>query len=154
MSTGFLSWSAGHASSLWLAGLGTAVALGLTVFVAPRLVARLPSDHFSRPAEPPGAMGPTRLAVLLARNVAGLAAALLGLVMLVTPGPGVVMLVVGLSLAEFPGKRNLVARLAGRPRVLDALNWLRRRHERPPFEPPGADADPPPGPPAGRAGAD
>ena len=134
-----LSWTAGHATSLGLAGLGTLAALALTVFGAPWLVARLPADHFARPAGPPAAPTPARLALLFARNAAGLAAVLLGLLMLVMPGPGVVMLVVGLSLAEFPGKHALVARLAGRPRVFAALNWLRRRRGRPPFVHPEAD---------------
>ena len=133
MSTDPPSWVAAHATTLGVAGLGTLVALALTVFVAPRLVARLPPDHFARPAEPAGALGPTRLAVLFARNAAGLAAVLIGLVMIVTPGPGIVMIVVGLSLAEFPGKHALMRRLASRPQVFAALNWLRRRHDRPPF---------------------
>ena len=141
MSPDPLSWAAGHATSLGLAGLGTLLALALTVFVAPWLVARLPADHFARPAGPPAPASPARLALLFARNAAGLAAVLLGLLMLVMPGPGVVMLVVGLSLAEFPGKRALVARLAGHPDVFSGLNWLRRRRGRPPFVHPSAGAD-------------
>ncbi len=133
MSSGPLSWAAGHAQSLGLAAGLSVGALAVTVFASPWLVARLPADHFSRPPPPPATLGPARLAVLFARNAAGLAAVLIGLVMMVTPGPGLVMIVVGLSLADFPGRHALVARLAARPRVFAALNWLRRRRDAPPF---------------------
>jgi len=53
------------------------------------------------------------------------------------------MLVIALSLADFPGRHRLVQRLVARPQVFDALNWLRRRRARPPFEHPHAPpADP------------
>lgn len=142
MSAGPLSWSTEHAGALGLAALGTAAALALTVVVAPWLVARLPVDHFARPGPAPGPRGALGLAVRVARNALALAVLALGLAMLVLPGPGLVTIVVGLSLAEFPGKRAAVARLAGSPRVFASLNWLRRRRGRPPFVHPGdADAD-------------
>lgn len=144
MSSGFMSWAAGHARShetaLGLSLLLSLVALAATVFAAPWLVARLPADHFSRPPPPSHRLGPARLGVLFARNVLGLAALLLGLVMIVTPGPGLVMIVLGLSLAEFPGRHALVARLAARPSVFRTLNWLRRRSRVPPFVHPSAGA--------------
>ena len=147
-----LARAVGHAPSLGLAALGTALALALTVFAAPWLVARLPADHFARPPVPAGRTGPARLALLALRNAAALAAVVLGLVMLVVPGPGLVTIVVGLSLAEFPGKHALVARLAGSPRVFAALNWLRRRRDRPPFVHPDAPrASAGPAAPGGRA---
>ena len=141
MPTGSLaSWSAEHAASLGFAALGTALALALTVIAAPWLVARLPPDHFARPAPDVRAEGPLALALLIARNALALATVLLGLLVLVVPGPGLVSVVIGLSLARFPGRHALVARLAGSPHVFASLNWLRRRRGRPPFVHPASGA--------------
>jgi len=54
----------------------------------------------------------------------------------VTPGQGLLTLLVGLLLMNFPGKYQLERWLVGRPGVLGALNWLRRRGGHEPFEPP------------------
>jgi len=135
----------------WLAALGAlgALLLGLTLVVAPRLIARLPVDHFvvdRRAARPAGLS--RWLLMVLANGLAALAL-VLGLVMLITPGPGVVMLVIALSLADFPGRHRLVQWLAARPTVFDALNWLRRRHGRPAFRHPYSRQAPGDGPPPG-----
>jgi len=61
---------------------------------------------------------------------------LLGVIMLVTPGQGLLTLLIGLLLLNFPGKYRLERWLVLRPGVLRGLNWLRRRHGEPPFEAP------------------
>ena len=52
-----------------------------------------------------------------------------------TPGQGLLTLLVGLLLMNFPGKYRLERWLVGRRGVLTALNWLRRRGGHPPFQP-------------------
>jgi hypothetical protein len=49
------------------------------------------------------------------------------------PGPGVLTIVVGLVLLDLPGKRRLERRLVGRPRILRAINRLRKRFGSPPL---------------------
>ena len=48
------------------------------------------------------------------------------------PGPGLVFILLGLSLLDFPGKRALQRRVVTRPFVLRVLNKTRTR-----FGPPG-----------------
>jgi hypothetical protein len=55
------------------------------------------------------------------------------------PGPGLVLIVIGVSLLDFPGKRRLEQRVVGRPRVLKAINALRARFGRPPLVVDGAE---------------
>lgn len=131
-------WLAEHPFLLGAAGTLSVLLLAVTVLATPWLVARLPADYFSAPRAPLASRGARRLALLAARNVAGLVFMTLGLVMMVTPGPGVVALVLGLSLCEFPGKHTLLVRLATRPDVFRSLNWLRRRGDAPPFHRPGS----------------
>jgi|GEM_PF-139909 len=152
-------------SNGWLAALGVLgmLLLALTLIVAPRLIAGLPADHFAVDRRAALKRGPARLALMLLANALALVALVLGLVMLITPGPGVVMLVIALSLADFPGRYRLVQWLVARPAVFDALNWLRHRSARPPFRHPYAsrsigpsspnDDEPPPPDPGSRPNA-
>ncbi len=82
------------------------------------------------------------MAVLLgfAKNLLGGVLVVLGLVMLLTPGQGLLTLLIGLMLMNFPGKYRLERWLVTRPGVLRALNWLRARQGHQPLEaPPGAE---------------
>lgn len=56
--------------------------------------------------------------------------------MLVTPGQGVLMIIAGLVLLEFPGKFRLERWLVTRRHVWRSINWLRRRAGRPELQKP------------------
>ena len=43
------------------------------------------------------------------------------------------MILVGIMLIDLPGKRRLVKRLLGVPRVVQGLHWLRHRVGKPPL---------------------
>lgn len=116
---------------LMLLASGASLLLMLATLVAvPLVVTRLPADYFSRDTrrEPRG-QRPAWLALLLApaKNAVGFVLVIFGIIMLVTPGQGLLTLLVGLLLMNFPGKFRLERWLVSRPGVLAALNWLRRR---------------------------
>ena len=122
----------------WVMSLSL-LALIATMVGVPWVVARLPHDYFSeaRRAEWESPDRPVTAAIFgLAKNVLGALLVLLGLVMLITPGQGLLTLLMGLLLMNFPGKYRLERWLVMRPGVLRALNWLRRRQGRRPFEDP------------------
>jgi hypothetical protein len=52
------------------------------------------------------------------------------------PGQGVLTMLVGVLLLDFPQRQRLERALLGRPGVLPALNRLRARFGRPPLRPP------------------
>jgi hypothetical protein len=72
---------------------------------------------------------------MLIKNFFGLLLVLLGVVMSVpgVPGQGVLTILLGLMLMDFPGKRQLEYKIVSRPKVLQAINRLRRRFDRPPM---------------------
>jgi hypothetical protein len=125
---------------LWGSGLSI-VALIATVIGMPWVVARLPSDYFNRPVRSVwrnlGQEPLYALALGFLKNLLGAVLVLLGLVMLFTPGQGLLTLLAGLLLMNFPGKYQLERALVERPGMLRALNWLRARHGAPPFHPLG-----------------
>lgn len=108
----------------------TAFAVGVVVW--------LPADHFSRP---PGEgtlarRHPVlRWTLVVLKNLLGAVILPLGVVMALplVPGPGLVFILVGLSLLDFPGKRSLERRLLATPTVYRFLNRVRHRFSRPPL---------------------
>lgn len=107
---------------------GTALAIAVVVW--------LPADHFRRdgqaPAPPRGAL---RLAVVVLKNLLGLVILPMGVIMALplVPGPGLVFILIGLSLLDFPGKRSLERRLLAVGSVRGFLNQVRRRFRRAPL---------------------
>jgi hypothetical protein len=53
--------------------------------------------------------------------------------MLVLPGQGLLTLIVGVLMMNFPGKRRLQRRVLAIPAVLNAVNALRKRTGEPPL---------------------
>jgi UPF0716 family protein affecting phage T7 exclusion len=73
---------------------------------------------------------------LAAKNVLGVILLIAGAIMLLTPGQGIITMLIGLALIDVPGKRALETWIVGRPRVLAAINRLRARYGHPPLEEP------------------
>ena len=61
------------------------------------------------------------------KNLLGAVLLLAGLVMLVTPGQGILTIMAGLWLLDLPGKRRGEQHLIGLPKVLSSINWIRRK---------------------------
>lgn len=49
------------------------------------------------------------------------------------PGQGILTIIAGLTLIEFPGRHRLIRALIGRPRILAAVNRFRAYFNYPPF---------------------
>lgn len=119
----------------WGTGLSLAT-LVATVVAVPWVVARLPVDYFSQPrrAVLPQDQSFPGLVLMGAKNLLGATLVLMGILMLFTPGQGLLTLLVGLLLMNFPGKYRLERTLVARPGVFRSLNWLRQRRGAEPFE--------------------
>ncbi|HVY31836.1 MAG TPA: PGPGW domain-containing protein [Polyangiaceae bacterium] len=99
-----------------------------SVLLVPRFLARLPRDYLRQPVQHQASVFWRVL-----RNVAGALLVLLGVAMLVLPGQGLLTLLVGLMLVDFPGKHQLIVKLLSRPKVLNVVNKLRARHHADPL---------------------
>jgi hypothetical protein len=75
-----------------------------------------------------------RMAVRILKNALGWFMVPLGIFMALplVPGPGLVFILIGISLLDFPGKRRLEERLLAYPPVLHAVNRMRQRFGRSP----------------------
>lgn len=76
-----------------------------------------------------------RLFGIFLKNLLGLALVGLGIIMSVpgVPGQGVLTILLGIMLLDFPGKRALETRLVSRPSVYRGVNHLRARFGKPPL---------------------
>ncbi len=123
----------------WLTVVSAITFVG-SAAVLPSLLSRLPVDFLTRPEPllppPPPFTSVFRLSFWLLRNAVGLVLLLAGLLMLITPGQGLLTLLAGLWLMDIPGKTRLERRIAGRPKVLASINWIRIRNGTPPLDPP------------------
>lgn len=74
-----------------------------------------------------------RLAGLVGKNILGGFLVALGIVMALpgVPGQGILTILLGIMLLDFPGKRRLEYKLISRPTVLRAVNRLRSRFGKP-----------------------
>lgn len=135
-------WIGDHKALLGLAATLSVVTFVGSLVAIPWVVARLPEDYFLE--EKPQRLTwwthhpALRWAGLVLKNIAGGVFIIAGVAMLVLPGQGLLTIVVGIMLCNFPGKYRLERWLAHRGPVMRALNWLRRRSGRPPFDSPDA----------------
>lgn len=76
-----------------------------------------------------------RWAGIVAKNLLGIVLIVFGVVMSLpgVPGQGVLTILLGLMLVDFPGKRELESRIVGQPRVQSSINKLRARFDKPPL---------------------
>lgn len=70
----------------------------------------------------------------IAKNLLGALLLLFGLLMLVTPGQGILMILVALMMLEYPHKCRFERWLVSRKRVGSGINWLRNKAGAPPLD--------------------
>ena len=122
---------------LWISG----IALSIGVIVIPWILVEMPADAFTnvkryswldkKPAS-------VRIPFRILKNLLAFGLILLGAVMFVTPGPGMFPILLGLLLADFPGKLKLQRWILSKPHVMNSMNWLRRKFRRTPLQKPKA----------------
>lgn len=120
---------------VWLT-VGSLVGFVGTLIAIPFIMVRLPSDYFDTrvPRHWMKDHHPVlRLIGLIAKNAVGIVFLLAGFAMLFLPGQGILTMLIGISLVDFPGKRLLEAKIVGQATVLQALNAMRAKFDKPPL---------------------
>ena len=117
----------------WLGGMSLAMFI-ITLVALPLVVAYLPENYFVRSRRTSKQISIWNLLWLVAKNVLGVVLLIAGIAMLALPGQGLLTILVGIMLMNFPGKRQMERWLVSRPRVASSLNWLRGKFRRPPLQ--------------------
>ena len=133
-----IGWIIRHQQDLQLLGVISLATFVVTLIALPLAVINLPVDYFTRDrreAARRGTRHPLAWGTLAAlKNLLGIVFILAGLAMLVLPGQGMITILVGLGLTNFPGKFALERRLVRNHSVSGSLNWIRQRAGRPPLQ--------------------
>jgi hypothetical protein len=123
--------------ALALVGIGIGMFLASTA-LAVFIVVRLPRDYFANPRQqmlPPASRPVLRLALRIAKNLAGWLLILVGIALALPamPGEGILTALIGLVLIDFPGKSRLEQKIIRIGWVRKVLNHVRARFNRPPL---------------------
>ncbi len=126
-----VEWIQTHETILWWLAAASVVTFLGTLVLVPVVIVRIPSDYFA-PGKRRGTRWTERHPVvratwLIAKNVLGCFFIVVGVAMLVLPGQGLLTILIGMVLIDFPGKYRLERWIVGRGPVLRSVNWLRRR---------------------------
>jgi len=122
---------------LWLM-IASIIGLIASLVMIPWVVVQIPSDYFSHKKRqkyqwhnyPPI----VRLVFILLKNILGVIFIIGGIAMLVLPGQGILTIVIGLFIVDFPNKYKVESWIIKRPVVLRTINRLRAKAKRSPLE--------------------
>ncbi|MEP6741796.1 MAG: hypothetical protein ABJB61_04800 [bacterium] len=121
---------------LLLAGLlfiaSFAISLGIVSFI----LVKIPPDYFQKDRERAfwsGRHPAIRLLGIAGKNLLGMVLVALGIVMSIpgVPGQGILTILLGIMLLDFPGRQEFERKIVGQPRVLKNVNKLRHRFGKP-----------------------
>ena len=128
---GFITWT-----SVLLGALLFLITFSISLAIVSVIMVKIPPDYFKkdRPrklwADKPKVV---RYLGIFAKNLLGVILVVLGIVMSIpgVPGQGILTILLGIMLLDFPGKQKLEHRLISRPQVLNTVNKLRHRFGKP-----------------------
>ncbi|AGF78785.1 Putative transmembrane protein (PGPGW) [Desulfocapsa sulfexigens DSM 10523] len=124
----------GHLLSLL--GLLSTATFFLSLLIIPWIIGMLDKDFFIHLHEHKKKEDEHPVIFILLRTLRyflGFILFLSGILMLFLPGQGILTIILGISLLDFPGKRALTDRLLSYRPVQKGLNWIRKKENKPEF---------------------
>lgn len=133
----FRDWFTEH-KGLSAALVGASVlTLIISAIAVPVVIRRMPNDYFLENSPRVEAFNEShpvlRLIFRIFKNLFGGILLIGGILMLITPGQGVLTIMIGLMLTDFPGKRRLEVWLVKIKPINFAINWMRKKADKPPL---------------------
>ena len=131
-------WFSNHPEVLIGLGASSILIFIMSILGISWFVAQIPEDYFllskRKPSKWQERKPILRLVLLFGKNIIGFFLIIGGLLMLVLPGQGLLTIVTGLLLINYPGKYKLEQKLVTIPSVFRALNWIRVKANKPPLK--------------------
>lgn len=105
----------------------------ITTLATPWFVIRLPEDYFTARRKPRVNRGLLALALYILRNTVATLLILAGIILFMLPGPGILVVLVGVATSTYAGKYKLERAIVRQRSVFNMINWIRARYRRPPI---------------------
>ncbi|HIF47323.1 PGPGW domain-containing protein [Candidatus Thioglobus sp.] len=122
-----------HQYFVWM-GVVSFVVFVASLLLTPLLLGKIPQDYFIHTNQHKVEIEHLgHLIIVVIRTLIGFVLLIAGIIMLVTPGQGIITIFLGLFLMEFPGKRKLELKFIKHNPTFKALNWLRNKAGKSPF---------------------
>ena len=121
--------------------IGVLIFLGgffLNLAIVSLILVKLPADHFKKKRKTKFWSGPRpwlHAAGIIGKNIGGILLVALGILLSLpgVPGQGLLTILLGIMIMDFPGKDRLEQKLLSRPSIVNAINRLRGRFNKPPL---------------------
>ena len=109
--------------------------LGLVSLILIKLPADYFCSHYDRQIWS-GRAPALRITAAVGKNILGIMLIMLGIIMSLpgVPGQGLLTILLGIMLVDFPGKDRLERKLLHRPAIRNSIDKLRARFNKPPLE--------------------
>jgi hypothetical protein len=122
--------------SVLLGVLVFVVSFAISLAVVSFILVKIPANYFQkdRPQEFWSNRHPAiRLLGIIGKNLLGVLLVALGIVMSIpgVPGQGILTILLGIMLLDFPGRQDLEHKIVSQPRVQKSINKLRHRFGKP-----------------------
>ena len=134
----FIQWFADRPEVLIGMGISSIFIFLISILGISWFIAQIPEDYFLRSKRQSSKWREKkpilRFVVMFGKNLIGLSLIIGGLLMLVLPGQGLLTIVTGLLLVNYPGKYKLEQKLSSMPSIFRALNWIRLKAKKPPLQ--------------------
>ena len=131
----FILWFYDHPEVLIALGICSILIFMISILGISWFIAQIPEDYFlsshRKPSKWQEQKPILRLILIFGKNIIGFTLIIGGLLMLVLPGQGLLTIVTGLILINYPGKYKLEKKLVAMPSVFKALNWIRVKANKP-----------------------
>jgi len=130
-------------SSMTLRGVAMGVGIFLLTFFANLalvsfILVKIPSDYFKESNHSTFLKNQSpvlRVLAIIGKNLLGVVLVVLGILLSLpgVPGQGVLTILLGIMLLDFPGRRRFERWIVGWPKVFNGINKLRQRFDKPPL---------------------
>ncbi|MBN2569117.1 MAG: hypothetical protein JXB42_06770 [Deltaproteobacteria bacterium] len=135
--TFIMDWLKAHSGLMWILSVISLVVFLGTLAIIPYFIVRIPEDYLvrERSEDITGATKKRtmRFLCMILKNLLGILLVITGFFMFFIPGQGVITMVIGIMLMNFPGKRSMSTAIIRQPTILKSLNWTRAKALRPPL---------------------
>ena len=110
----------------------------LNLAIVSVILVKLPADHFSKNRKTKfwsGRNPALNAAKVIGKNILGVFLVVLGIVLSLpgVPGQGLLTILLGIMLLDFPGRERLEQKLLSKPSIVNTINRLRGRFGKPPL---------------------
>jgi len=125
--------------SILIAALIFVVTFFVSLGIVSLILVKIPANYFTKDHHSKFLAGKppvVRILALIGKNILGWLLIVVGIILSLpgVPGQGLLTVLLGVMLVDFPGKHRLEQKLLHRPAIKNSINRLRARFHKPPLE--------------------